>query len=102
MNSGTRRQADRVIDMALNLTATIDQTPNPATATADELLNLALSYSLGRGVVQDIISAHKWLNLAAMKGSKAALQYRGELAREMSASQVAEALRQARALLTIH
>jgi uncharacterized protein len=75
---------------------------NPVTASAEELLDLALKYSLGRGVTMDVIEAHKWLNLAAMKGSKAALQYRSELAREMSAGQVAEALRQARAWLTLH
>lgn len=75
---------------------------NPATATAEDLLDLALKYSLGRGVAQDNVTAHMWLNLAAMKGSRSALQYRSELSREMSASQVAEALRQARALLTVH
>ncbi len=75
---------------------------NPAAASAEDLLDVALKYSLGRGVKQDNVLAHVWLNLAAMKGSKTALQYRCELAREMSASQVAEALRQARALLTVH
>jgi uncharacterized protein len=75
---------------------------NPVTASAEELLDLALKFSLGRGVALNVVEAHKWLNLAAMKGSKAALQYRSELAREMSASQVAEALRQARAWLTLH
>jgi uncharacterized protein len=88
--------------MSLEATLSNDIMLNPASATAEDLLDLAMKYCLGRGVAQDIVSAHKWLNIAAMKGSKAALQYRSELAREMSASQVAEALRQARAILTLH
>jgi uncharacterized protein len=79
-----------------------DMAVNPAVASAEDLLDIALKYSLGRGVKQDNVMAHVWLNLAAMKGSKSALQYRCELAKEMSASQVADALRQARAMLTVH
>ena len=72
------------------------------TATADDLLALAMKYCLGRGVEQNNVTAHKWLNLAAMKGNDTAKQYRLELAREMSAGEIAEAQRQARAWMTIH
>lgn len=75
---------------------------SPQVSTAEDFFNLAMQYCLGRGVKQDNILAHKWFNLAAMKGNKSALQYRCELAREMSAGEVAEALRQARAFLTVH
>jgi uncharacterized protein len=88
--------------MSFMQTGIADMAINPIAASAEDLLDVALKYSLGRGVKQDNVQAHMWLNLAAMKGSKVALQYRCELAREMSPSQVADALRQARALLTIH
>ena len=75
---------------------------SPLTATADACLALGMKYCLGHGVAQSNIEAHKWFNLAAMKGSEKARSYRLELAREMSADDVAEAQRQARTLLTIH
>ncbi len=75
---------------------------SPLTATADACLALGMKYCLGHGVAPSNIEAHKWFNLAAMKGSEKARSYRLELAREMSADDVAEAQRQARALLTIH
>ncbi len=88
--------------MSIEAIHSADHLLNPTSASAEDILELALNFCLGRGVSQDIVAAHKWLNIAAMKGSKAALQYRHELAREMSASQVADALRQARAMLTLH
>lgn len=75
---------------------------SPLTATADACLALGMKYCLGHGVAPSNIEAHKWFNLAAMKGSDKARSYRLELAREMSADDVAEAQRQARTLLTIH
>ena len=74
----------------------------PQTAFADELLALGLKYCFGRGVSQSYVEAHKWFNLAAMKGNENAKSYRCELAREMSASEIAEAQRQARAWMTLH
>lgn len=69
---------------------------------ADALFQLGLRYCLGREVPKDLISAHKWFNLAAMRGNGAAKQYRLEIAREMSSYDVAEAQRQARAWLQTH
>lgn len=74
----------------------------PAADTADALFELGMKYCIGQGVGQDYVSAHQWFNLAALKGSDAARQYRGELAREMTAAQVAEAQRLARDWLTVH
>jgi TPR repeat protein len=74
----------------------------PAGATADALFELGMKYCIGHGVGQDYVSAHQWFNLAALKGSDAAKQYRCELAREMTAAQVAEAQRRARDWLTVH
>lgn len=74
----------------------------PHSATAEDLLAMGLKYCFGRGVSQNYIEAHKWFNLAALKGSENAKSYRCELAREMSAHDIAEAQRQARAWMTLH
>lgn len=74
----------------------------PNAATADILFELGMMYCLGRDVAQDYVTAHKWFNLAALKGNDEARLYRRELSLEMSPSQVAEAQRQARAWLTLH
>jgi hypothetical protein len=68
---------------------------------ADALYNLGLAYSTGQGVGVDFVAAHKWFNLAALKGSDEAKTWRAQLAREMAASQIAEAQRLAREWLSI-
>jgi len=55
-----------------------------------------LRYSTGRGVKLDLIQAHKWFNIAALRGNAQARQYRGEIAQEMTRQEIAEAQRQAR------
>jgi TPR repeat protein len=62
----------------------------------DALYNLGLAYSTGQGVTVDYVAAHKWFNLAAMKGVNEARGWRAQISEEMSASQIAEAQRQAR------
>jgi len=62
----------------------------------EALYNLGLAYSTGQGVNVDYVAAHKWFNLAAMKGVDEARTWRAQLSREMSAAQIAEAQRQAR------
>jgi TPR repeat protein len=72
------------------------------TGAADALFELGLKYSTGRDVDADLMTAHKWFNLAALRGNDTALEYRKELAREMSAYDVAEAQRLAREWLRTH
>jgi TPR repeat protein len=74
----------------------------PGGATADILFELGLMYCIGRDVDQDYVTAHKWFNLAALKGNDAARDYRRDLAQEMSPADVAEAQRQARHWMTLH
>ncbi|MDO9125238.1 hypothetical protein [Parvibaculum sp.] len=62
----------------------------------DALYNLGLMYSTGNGVEVDLVTAHKWFNLAAMQGSLPARTCRAELTVEMTPAQIAEAQRQAR------
>ena len=58
--------------------------------------DLGLLYSIGKGVPRDYVLAHKWFNLAAMRGSLEAKVYRKELSQEMDPNDVAEAQRAAR------
>jgi uncharacterized protein len=68
----------------------------------DALFELGMLYATGRDVAADLVSAHKWFNLAAARGNRSALSYRVELAREMSSDQIAEAQRLAREWLQTH
>jgi uncharacterized protein len=68
----------------------------------DALFELGMLYATGRDVAADLVVAHKWFNLAAARGNPSALTHRVELAREMSADQVAEAQRLAREWLQTH
>jgi TPR repeat protein len=62
----------------------------------DALYNLGLAYSTGETVDVDYVAAHKWFNLAALKGVNEARGWRAQISEEMSAGQIAEAQRQAR------
>lgn len=75
---------------------------NPFTSTADAIFELGMKYCSGTGVAQNLIEAHKWFNIAAMKGSDSARRYRLDIAAEMSAEDIAEAQRKARAAMTLH
>jgi TPR repeat protein len=66
----------------------------------DALFDLGVAYSTGRGGVSvDLVEAHKWFNLAALSGSTRGQECRAEIAVEMTAREIAEAQRQARAWL---
>ena len=63
---------------------------------ADALFELGMLYATGLDVEADLVVAHKWFNLAAIRGNRAALARRIELAREMTATQIAQAQKLAR------
>jgi len=73
-----------------------------AGGTPDALFELGLMHCAGRDGALDLVNAHKWFNLAAMRGNDAAKQYRMEISREMSRTEVAEAQRLARECLARH
>jgi TPR repeat protein len=73
-----------------------------AAASDEALFELGLMCSAGRSVPADLVSAHKWFNLAAMRGHKGAIRMRLEIAAEMSQREIAEAQRAARDWLTRH
>jgi len=67
----------------------------------DALFELGVTYSTGQGGVPvDLVEAHKWFNLAALSGCTRGQQCRAEIAMEMTASEIAEAQRQARSWLS--
>lgn len=71
-----------------------------ARGDVDALFELGVTYSTGaRGTVVDLVEAHKWFNLAALNGSLRGQECRAEISIEMSAREIAEAQRQARAWL---
>jgi TPR repeat protein len=71
-----------------------------ARGDADACFDLGIAYSSGTGGVDvDMIEAHKWFNLSALAGSERAQECRAEIAEEMTAREIAEAQRQARAWL---
>ena len=55
-----------------------------ATMGADVFFELGMMYSTGRSVPTDLVTAHKWFNIAAARGNKEAIRYRREIAAEMS------------------
>ncbi len=67
-----------------------------ANASGDVLFQLGMLYSTGSNVPTDFVSAHKWFNLAAMRGNKDAVRLRREIAELMSESEIAAAQRAAR------
>ena len=72
-----------------------------AAGDVDALFELGVSYSTGQGgIAVDLVEAHKWFNLAALSGCTRGQQCRAELSIEMTAREIAEAQRQARAWLS--
>ena len=66
----------------------------------EALFELGVIYSTGRGGIEvDLVEAHKWFNLGALSGDTRSQHCRAEISIEMSAREIAEAQRQARAWL---
>lgn len=73
-----------------------------AAANGDVLFELGMLYASGREGSVDLIAAHKWFNLAALKGRHDAIAMRREVAELMSESEIAAAQREARTWMTAH
>ena len=69
---------------------------------AEALYDLGLLYSIGHGVEQNNVEAHKWFNLAAMRGMLSAQIDRAEVADAMSNGEISEAQRKAREWMVAH
>ena len=76
--------------------------PVDATAIPDVLFERGLYWSSGRSGVVNLVAAHKWFNLAALRGRVDAIAMRREVAEMMSEAEIAAAQRDARAWMTAH
>jgi TPR repeat protein len=65
-------------------------------ANADVFYELGMMYSIGHSVPIDFVSAHKWFNIAAMRGNAEATRLRREIAGQMTEAEIATAQRAAR------
>jgi len=76
--------------------------PVHATAIPDVLFERGLYWASGRSGVVNLVAAHKWFNLAAVKGRTDAIAMRREVAELMSDAEIAAAQREARTWMTSH
>jgi hypothetical protein len=76
--------------------------PVEASAIPDVLFERGLYWASGRSGVVNLVAAHKWFNLAALKGRPDAVPMRREVAELMSEVEIATAQREARAWMTTH
>jgi uncharacterized protein len=71
-----------------------------ARGDARACFDLGIVYSSGaEGVAMDLVEAHKWFNIASVSGSEEAQQCRAEIAEDMTAREIIEAQKAARAWL---
>ena len=76
--------------------------PVEASGIPDVLFERGLYWASGRSGVVNLVAAHKWFNLAALKGRADAIRLRREVAEMMSEFEIAMAQREARAWITTH
>lgn len=69
---------------------------------ADGCFALGMNYSAGAGVAVDLVEAHKWFNIAAMRGHVNAARLRREVAEQMVDAEIGRAQRAARDWLKAH
>ncbi len=90
-NNGEAKMA--YIEMAMAAIEPVD---------AEDCFALGMNYSSGAGVTVDLVEAHKWFNIAAMRGHKDGAPMRKEIAAQMSDSEIGSAQRAARDWLKSH
>src|SRR5215207_7982386 len=69
---------------------------------ADVLFTWGMMYAAGNSVPVDLVTAHKWFNLAAMLGHADATRLRREIAAEMADAEIGKAQLAAREWLKLH
>jgi TPR repeat protein len=67
-----------------------------------DYFELGLRCTTGSAAAIDLVSAHKWFNVAAMLGNQEAIRLRREIAAEMSKADITMAQRAARDWITRH
>jgi TPR repeat protein len=76
--------------------------PVEAAVYADVLFNLGMLHASGRNGAVDLVAAHKWFNLAAVRGHHDAISHRREISELMSEIEIAMAQRDARTWMASH
>jgi hypothetical protein len=76
--------------------------PAAEPADAEDCFGLGMNYSSGAGVAVDLVQAHKWFNIAAMRGHQDGARLRREIAEQMSDAEIGCAQRAARDWLKSH
>ena len=76
--------------------------PVEAGAIPDVLFDRGLYWASGRSGVVNLVAAHKWFNLAAVKGRSDAIQMRREVAELMTEAEISAAQREARDWMQTH
>lgn len=62
----------------------------------EDQYRVGLIYATGDGVPTDLVTAHKWFNLAAMNGVVEAREIRAEISQDMAPEEIATAQKMAR------
>ena len=70
--------------------------PVSPNASCETFYELGLMHASGRSGAADLVEAHKWFNIAAMKGHADAARMRREIATEMTDAEIGQAQRAAR------
>ena len=83
-------------------TATAAHPESRTSHEAQKLFQLGMKCASGRSVPADMISAHMWFNIAALRGNAEAARLRREIAEEMSEVEIAAAQRAAREWVMHH
>jgi uncharacterized protein len=105
LDRGRARQQARVEGEINMFQGSIDldsAMPVSASAIPDVLFERGLYWASGRSGVVNLIAAHKWFNLAAVKGRSDAIRMRREVAELMSDAEIAAAQREARDWMKAH
>jgi hypothetical protein len=69
---------------------------------AEDCFALGMSFSSGAGMAVDLVQAHKWFNISALRGHPDGAELRREIAAQMSDSEIGNAQRAARDWLETH
>jgi TPR repeat protein len=83
--------------VAISETAILGPMPS-----GEQFFKLGIMFSTGQTFPTNMVSAHKWFNIAAMTGYKEAGRLRNEIAAEMSAAEIVTAQRAARDWVARH
>ena len=76
--------------------------PAPLGDAGERFFEIAMSFTTGSSGPVDLVSAHKWFNIAATLGNEHAVRLRREIADQMSRTEITTAQRAARDWMIAH